>query len=303
MRTIRRLAALIAAGLLGACVSIEEAPMTTGAIQKDQRLLLLVFPAPGPIVSEDDSKGETAAKIMPGLALLVTEAQDQRDLKTAQDLQQYLPAWDPAAAFLPAFKSQVSALGQPGKLIAAEETELPADTWVRLNQSSDSLDWQHRYFSLPLGHAVARNYSSFLALDDALVLEVNLAYGLNSDGEGLYTPTAKAVTKLLRASTMRQFWRHEDSVSDKAAARALYDFKVKPEDLIFAWKRLLPLLGAQVAENLGKNLVLAKVPVANAPASGVSLSTSVPSGLPSGPGWGPAPTVPTAPLPPAGLTR
>lgn len=272
--------------------------MTTGAIQKDQRLLLLVFPAPGPFISEDDSKGETAAKIVPGLALLVTDAQDQRDLKAAQDLQQYLPAWEPAGTFFAAFKEQVDALGQPGKLIAAEETDLPADTWVRLNQSADALDWQRRYFSPLPGHAVARNYSRFLKLDDAVVLEVNLAYGLNSDGEGLYTPMAKAVTKLLRASTMRQFWRHEDFVSDKAAARSLYDFKVKPGDLIFAWKRLLPLLGAQVAENLGKNLVLAKVPVSRPPASSVNLSTSGPSGLPSGPGWGLPPTAPAAPTGP-----
>lgn len=252
---------VVAAGalLIGGCVSLEEKPMAPGAIQRGQRLILVVFAPPGPVISEVDSKGETAAKIVPGLGLVVKEAQDQRDLKASQDLQQYLPAWQAAQSFYPIFLEKMAQLGQPGTLVEPKDAGLPPDAWPKFNRAKDTLDWQIRYFVRQPDGVVARNYSNYLQLDDALVLEVNLGHGLENDGEQNFTPNLKAVTKLLRVSNMRELWRHEDVVDDKAATKTLYEFKVQPGDLVYAWQRLLPQLASLVVESLGKNLQTAGV--------------------------------------------
>ena len=297
MRTIARALPLAALVAIAGCVSVEEAPMAARPITKDQRVLLVVYSNPTPIISEEDSKGEVAAKIVPGLGLIVKDSQDQRDLKASIDLQRYLPGFDAASLFDPDFRKQIAALGQPGKLIAPADTGLPADTWRRLNAATDELDWQIRYY-LPQpagGGAVSRNYANFLALDDAVVLEVNLAYGLNSDGDQNYWPALKAVTKLIRANTMHTLWRHENMLEEKGVNKTLYEFKTAPDTLAFAWKRLMPGLGAQIADDLRKNLSGAGVPLNPyaAPYNGGGVA-----GLPAGPGWAPAPT-PTMPNPSA----
>ena len=276
--------------------------MSAGAIQKGQRVLLLAFAPPSPVMTEIDSKAETAAKIMPGLGLVVKDAQDQRDLKASLDIQQYLPPWKPASLFLSSFTIQVSLLGQPGKLIHASDTNLPAATWSKLNRAADVNDWMSRYYVQLPEHMVGRNYSAFLELDDAVVLEINLAYGLETEGDGVYAPTLSAVTKLLRANTMRQLWRHENQISEKGAARILYDFKVKPGDLIYAWNRLMPMLGALIVDDLRKGLQTAGVPISPAgPSFGLSFSTASASFLPSGGGWAPAAATPAAPAAPEAL--
>lgn len=283
----RALPLLAAAAVLGGCVSLEEAPMQRNAIGKDQRLLLLVFPAPGPLLSEDDSKAETAAKIVPGLGLVVKDMQDGRDLKASQDLQRYLPRWDAAGEFRSSFAKQLDALGQPAKIVGPQDAGIPADQVLRLNRAADVNDWQIRYYLPQPDHVVGRNYSTFLNLDDAVVLEVNLAYALDSDGEGNYTPAARAVTKLMRASTMHQLWRHEDRVDEKGATKTLYEFKVAPDQLIGAWKRLMPMLGAKVAESLRQNFTAAGVPLS--PRLNVTPDVPVAADIPNGGGWAPAP--------------
>src|SRR5579884_2174114 len=88
--------------LIAACVSVEEAPLGRTAVQKGQRTILLVYPAPAPYVGEDQTKGETAAELIPGLGLVVSDAQNQRDLEASKDLQPYVPrSFDAAAAFAP----------------------------------------------------------------------------------------------------------------------------------------------------------------------------------------------------------
>lgn len=291
MRKLLRLAP--AAGLLlglGACVSLEEAPMAARPLSSKQRLLLVVYASPGPTLSEEDSKGETAAKIIPGLGLVVKDVQDQRDLKLSKELQQYLPAWDPAGLFESAARKQVESIGTPSKVIGPADTGIPADAWPKLNAAADVLEWQQKYFLPQREGAPARNYSRFLQLDDTVVLEINLAYGLHSDGENGYTPSVRAVTKLLRANVMQPLWRREDVVSEKEAAKSLYDFEVSPDLLVSAWKRLLPPLSAKVVEELRKNLAAAGVPLDPYGAQRAAAeAVSQPEGLPMGPGWAPAP--------------
>lgn len=284
--------------LLGACVSLEEAPMAKGALTRDQRLLLLVYSAPGPVLSEQDSKAETAAKIVPGLGLVVKDTQDQRDLKASKELEQYLPPFDPTGEFDGSLRKQVASLGAPSPLIAAADTSLPPDTWKKLNAASDELDWQIRYYvQQPSAVGVSRNYSRFLGLDDVVVLEVNLIYGLDSEDEQVYAPSLKAVTKLIRANTMHQLWRHENIVTEPNAKKTLYEFKTSPNDLVYAWKRLMPALGLQIAEDLRKNLGSAGVNLD--PRAGLQ-GPGAPGLVPlSGAGWAPEPIPATASAPPA----
>jgi hypothetical protein len=294
-----RWAPLAAVLLISGCVSLEEAPMVKQAIDKGQRVILVAYAPPSPHISEDDSKAEVAAKIVPGLGLVVKEAQDQRDLKVSLDLQQYLPRWDPAELFLSSFTVQLTALGQPGKLVRAADVSLPPGTWHKFNKAHDVNDWRTRYFEQRPGErTIGRNYSAFLALDDAVVLEINLVHGLQTDGDGLYAPSLSAVTKLLRANTMHQLWRHENAISEKGDTHTLYELKVKPEDLIYAWKRLMPMLGAQIVDDLRKALQSAGVPLTPTTPFGSGFALTPGALLPAGPGWGPAAPGAAAPATP-----
>ncbi|MDE2039631.1 MAG: hypothetical protein KGO96_05890 [Elusimicrobia bacterium] len=246
-----------AALCLGACVSVGETPMAGHAIQRGQRVLLLVYAAPGPLVREQDNKAESAAKIVPGLGLLVEQSQEERDLKASQALGRYLPSWDPAAELDAVLRPRLAALGLPGPLLASADTKVAPSRWARLNAASDVMDWRRRYVAQSPGTpSVGRDYSKLLTLDGDLVLEVDLSYGLDDlAGDGLaYAPGLDAVVKLVRADTAHRLWFHEESLSDKAGARSLYDFERQPADLLASWKRLLPELSAQLADSLRQSL-------------------------------------------------
>ncbi|MBI4377124.1 MAG: hypothetical protein HY549_11830 [Elusimicrobia bacterium] len=259
---------ILLASSLGACVTLEEASMSKGAVQSGQRLIVLVYPSPGPLLSEQDSKVESAAKVVPGIGLVVQSAQNERDLEASKDLQRYLPAWKPAELFFPLIMRELQGIGQPGKLTTAEEAEIAPDMLAKFNQASDLLDWCSRYYwNTPGASGLSRNYSKLLSLDDALILEVNLAYGASTDGEGNAVPTLSAVTRLLKANTMRLLWRHEDMVEDRAGMRTLYDFKVDGRDLVTKYERLMPQLGSKIALNFRQALEQSGVAIANNPPS------------------------------------
>ena len=114
-----RAAVVIAALVLGGCVSLEEQTLPKGAIADGQRTLLLVYASPGPIFVEDDSKVETAAKIVPGLGLVVKSVQDDSQTRKSKELAQYLPpSFDPAAEFLPLLSKELkNNSGHPGRFI------------------------------------------------------------------------------------------------------------------------------------------------------------------------------------------
>lgn len=240
-----------------ACVSLEEAPMAKGAVQPGQRTVVAAYVAPGPSIAESDTKVETAAKILPGLGLVVQSAQEDRELAASKDLQQYLPDWKPLEQFHPLLMHELSSVNYPGRFVTPAEAELSSDTLKAFNKADNLLDWRLRYVIESPERPVPRNYASILSLDDALILEANLLYGVASvpgDMEGNMSPTLTALVKFYRAGTMRLLWRHEETVEDKAGARSLYEFKVEPNDLVSKWQKLLPQLAQRAAASLGAQL-------------------------------------------------
>jgi hypothetical protein len=286
----RALVPALLAAALAACVSLEEAPLTKSSIAPGQRTVVAVYVAPGPYIAQDDSKGETAAKIIPGLGLLVQDAQDSRDLSASKELQRYLTPWDAALSISTQALAELGKTPHPGKWLLAQDAGLTPSTLGRLNESKDVLDWRKRYYLLEPDQTPARDYSKMLELDDAMVFEINLAYGLNDDGEGGGTPAAWAVGKLYRANTMKQLWRHEESVVDAAGKKLLYDYKVKPDELVARWKALMPQLAQKLAQSYSRSLMGIRtsaldVASGGAPSSfGLGTSTAAPFGQPFPPG-------------------
>lgn len=245
--------AVLAAHIAG-CISLEEALISKGAVQPGQRTLLLVFASPAPLVAETDSKAETAAKIVPGLGLIVQDAQNQSRLKSSQDLGQYLPGWDPEGKFRAFLLKELELSGFPGKFVTREETDISTEDLARLGRAADVVEWQDRFFlPLPDGH-IARNYSRFMSLDDALVFEVNLLYGTIGDEEGNALPTLAAATRLVKANNMRLLWYKQESLEDRSEPWILYDYKLRPQALIARWEKLMPSLAQALVKSLRENL-------------------------------------------------
>lgn len=290
----RRCAPLVLAAALGGCVSLEEARVQPAAIASGQRTIVLVFPAPGPLVVELDSKAESAAKAVPGLALVVQEAQDERDLANSQDLQQYLPKWDAAAAVLGPALEKLPQTPHKGRWLDGAQAEFSTGTIKALNVSKNLIDWKRKYYDAAPKHG--RDYGKMLELYDALIFELNVAPGVTTDGEGGATPTLWASAKLFKAQTMRQLWRKEESVEDPAAKAGLYDFKIEPKKLVAAWTALAPQLAEKVAAAYAQAL---SVPARDAgTGAGGSFGpggAAVPGSLPAGQGGATAPPLPAQP--------
>ncbi|MCX5795863.1 MAG: hypothetical protein NTY77_10245 [Elusimicrobia bacterium] len=250
-----RLLVLAAAASFGACVSLEDAPMVKGAMAQGQSTVVFVFAAPGPVMSERSSNLEQAAKVVPGLGILMKASQDKRDFDASQDLQRFLPAWQPAQLFAPGLMQALAGSGLPGRLLTPAEAGVPDAALSELNRAQDISDWQLRYYVRGVDPEPApRGYRGLASLRDALVLEANLAYGAPSDGEGRWMPELSAVMKLYRASDMTLLWRHEDVVDDKAGKRTSGGFKKEPGDLVAKWQALMPALAQAMAASLRQNL-------------------------------------------------
>ena len=236
---------------------MEETPMAKNAVQTGQRTVVLVFASPGPVMSETNSNIEAAAKIIPGMSLLLSATQSKRDLEASQELRQRLPSWQPSLLFAPVLLHELSAAGYPGKLLLPGEAGISDETLENLNRSSDIDDWQRRYWvrtpddNPSLGR---RDYSPLSGIADALILEVNLAYGAPSDGKYNWTPTLATVTKLYRGGDLRLLWRHEDSLEDKAGLEASVEYKRQPADLLMRYQTIMPDLAHVLAASLRQNL-------------------------------------------------
>ncbi|MBI5630247.1 MAG: hypothetical protein HY921_05130 [Elusimicrobia bacterium] len=267
---------LAGTALLASCVSLEEARLAPGAVRPGQKTVLLLYAGPGPLVSAADSNVESAAKIVPGLGLVVQSAQDDRDLAASKDLARYLPAWTPESAFYPRLQEALAVSGHPGAFIAQEQTDVPADSLRKLNEARDALDWRNRYFLPGLEGAHGRNYAAFLSLDDALIFEVNLLYGVASDEQGLMVPILGAAVKLLRPATLKTLWRQEFLAEDKPAAKSLYDFKAGPAQLTANWEKMMPELAQKIAAGYRDNLQ--KAGAYKAPAVAVPAQQGLPPG-------------------------
>lgn len=254
---------LVGTAFLAGCVSVEENPrVAASAVKPGQRTLVVVYPAPGPwVVPEPDSKAATAAKTLPGFSQVVSAFQEDRGLKEAQDLKPYLPRWNPGPLMTQALMKELPMSAFIGRFTEPGEEFGPA-AQKHFNRASDTLAWQRTFFyEDPEARGLARNYASLMALDDALILEVNLLYGVTGDGEGNMIPDLTAVSRLVRANTGRVLWRHENTIADAGGARTMYEFKTLPKQLTDFWEKLMPTLATQITASLRAALEVTAPPV------------------------------------------
>ena len=251
------LAAVVAASFCG-CVTVGESPLPAGAIASGQRTIVAIFPSPGPVMREDDSTADNLAKFVPGMSFVIAATQNERDANASSELQSSLPPWTPAEDFYPVLAGALAPIGYPGKLVPPADAGLSTQTLSGLNRASGVIDWQLRYYVLnPSGERpkIPRDYAGAApGAKDALILEVNLAFGAASDGKDGLIPTLSSVTKLVRADTMEVLWRREDSVDDKAAMKLRSYFMKHPDELLGEYRSLMPALAQATASHLSLNL-------------------------------------------------
>ena len=246
--------------LFGSCVSVLEAPMTANAIQKGQRVAAVVYISPGPAMSEKSTNMEQVAKVVPGLSLFMSATQNERDLTASRSLRARLPSdWKPTQIFYPVLMRELAASGNPGKFVAPAEAGLTDDVVADFNRAPDVTKWMVLYTVANPDNPAPRDYSKLPGLKDAVVLEVNLAYGAPADGADHWIPNLDAVTKLYRVSDMAVLWRHEDVAADSAGMRTPAEFEKNPADLIAKWRALMPVLAKEIATNFSQNLQSAGV--------------------------------------------
>lgn len=278
---MRRALPLLAAAL-AACVAVETLPETRGAIQPGQRLVVLVYQAPGPwIISEADSKAEAAAKLLP-VGFLVQTMQDDRVLAVSKDMQQYLPRLRYGSAFQ---ASLIKALKEvhDGPVQTAAEAGLDPAMLAEWNRAKDQKEWRERYFAPDPMAGPPRDYSRILSLDDAVVIDVNLSFGADAEAvegeQDIVRPTIWTATRLYRGGTARKMWEREDKLSDMTSSKTMVEFRVEPALLARQIEALALPLGQAVAQNIARGFQL--VPPSSAPGP-----AEVPRGVPPPPGPG-----------------
>ncbi|MDX6770644.1 MAG: hypothetical protein SF051_14005, partial [Elusimicrobiota bacterium] len=267
-----------AVALLAACVAPEPVLDARGAVPPGGRLVVAVYQAPGPwIVADPDSKAESAAKLLP-IGMLMQTMQDDRVLELSKELQPYLPRPRYERAFEAAYLAELRAL-HDGKAESWTEAALPPEARREFNRADDQLDWRRRYL-LPRG-AAPRDYSRFLTLDDAVVVDVNLQYGTDvTPEEGRLMPTLTAATRVYRPGTSKLLWSRVDVASDQGSTRTLSEFRAEPKDLTDRLEALVPQLAKLAAGELAKGLRLnPPAPAADAAPAPSESVTALPYGL------------------------
>lgn len=250
------LALLVAAAGAG-CVSVESLPDVRGALKPGQRLVVVVYPPPGPwIVDAADTKGETAAKLSP-LGFLMQTAENEHTLGVSKDYQQYLPR---PRYHLEVQEPLLKALREasPGHAVQTglEAGLVPAQL-LAWNEAKDQLDWRLRYYAPDPSAPAPRDYARALTLDDALILDVNLSYGTSAPDEGPIRPSIAAASRVYRGDTSRLIWEHEDELVDTTSSATLVEFKIDPAGLTGRIETLAPLLGGRIAASFLKAFSLA----------------------------------------------
>lgn len=291
MRRVLPLLLLAAA----ACVAPEPVLDARGAVAPGQRLVVAVYVAPGPwIVSDPDTKAESAAKLLP-IGVLMQTMQEDRVLELSKELQPYLPRPRFDKAFEAAYLGELAAL-HDGKAQSWTDAELPPEAKREFNRAEDQLDWRRKYLH-PRGGA-PRDYSRFLSLDDAVVVDVNLQFGTDvSEEEGRLLPALTVATRVYRPGTTKLLWSHVETAADQASTHTLTEFRAEPRALTEKLERLVPVLAKKAAAALAEGLRL-NARAAPAPAPESSLPPSI-TAAPSEPLAAPASAPPAAPAEPA----
>ncbi len=244
----------------GACVSMNTETFSKQSVEPRQRTIVVIYPSPGPwVVSESESKAESASMTLPLLSAVVQSYQDSRDKEASAGLAQYIPPWHPEKLFAPHLMEALAKTSFPGRFIPAAESELDTATLRGLNRADDALDWQNKYFLADSGQTQARDYTKILSLDDALVFEANLIPSVAADDDGNMIPTLSLSSRLVRCQTGHTLWRHEAKAENKEAARSLYEFKSIPQELVGRWIMLMPVLSLEAANGL--RVALGEAPI------------------------------------------
>lgn len=213
-----------------ACVTVEPPPDPRGAVKPGQRMIVMVHQSPGPwIVADSDSKAETALKILP-LGTFLQGIQEDRINDMSKEIQPYLPRprYDQAveAALIKALKAAHS-----GSVQTAAEAGIAPLQRKDWNAATDQLDWRRKYYFTDSGKPSPRDYSKLLSLDDAIVVDVNLSFGLEPDEQERTLPVLSAASRAYRADTTRMLWSREDRLSDTSSSFTLTEFRAAPNEL------------------------------------------------------------------------
>ncbi len=244
---------LLASLFASACVSVQGLPDPRGALKPGQRLVVAVYPAPGPwIIDASDSKIESAAKISP-VGVFMQGFQDEHVLGVSKDMQQYLPrphlGLEVHDALVKALRVSVSSK----TVQTTSEAGIVPDQLIAWNRAKDQLDWRLHYYGPDPDAPAPRDYARALTLDDALVLDVNVSYGTTATDDGKILPYMSAASRVYRGDTSRLLWEHEDEVSDVTSSSTLAEFKIQPWDLTNRLEKLAPTLGNAVAASFTKS--------------------------------------------------
>lgn len=296
------------ASTLAACVTVEPAPDPRGSINPGQRLIVIVNQSPGPwIVADPDSKAETAMKVLP-LGTFLAGMQEERINNFSKEIQPYLPRprYDHALedALIRALKA-----AHDGPVQTAAEAGIAPAQRREWNAASDQLDWRRKYYFVELGRPSPRDYSKLLSLDDAVIVDVNLSFGLEPEVEERTLPVLSAAVRAHRAGTARMLWSREERLSDTTSSSTLTEFRAAPVELTDRLLTLAAPLGQMIAGSLARETglrpapppILVEAPPAPPPVSAApDISTAPLVAPPSGDGPPATPATP-APEPSQGL--
>jgi len=270
------LLAACAAALVAGCVSVEQMPDPRGALGRTQRLVVAVYPSPGPwIIGSSDSKAEAAAKISP-LGFLVQSAENDHTNAVSKNLQQYLPRPRLGEMAQNALLETLIAARSSTTVQTALQAGIFPAQMADWNKAKDQLDWRLHYYMPDPDQPAPRDYAKILTLDDALILDVNVSFGTDASEDGALHPTMSAASRAYRGDTSHLIWEHEDVVADQVSSATLTDFQVQPWLLTDALQRIAPTLGKTVAASFLKAFDIKAAPAAAPVASGAGGGGLVP---------------------------
>ncbi len=295
----RSLSFAFLASLLAACVTVEAPVDPRGAIKPGQRLIVMVYQSPGPwIVADADSKAESALKILP-LGTFLQGIQEDRINDLSKEIQPYLPRPRYGQAVEDALITALKA-AHSGQVQTAAEAGISPIQRKEWNAASDQLDWRRKYYFTDAGKGTPRNYSTLLSLDDAVIVDVNLSFGLEPDDQDRTLPLLSAAARAYRADTTRMLWSREERLSDATSSSTLTEFRAEPTELtdrLFAMS--VPLAG-KIAAGLARDtgLLPPAPPIVESPPEATFINGAAPD-ISTAPLVAPQVAPLAAPLPPA----
>jgi hypothetical protein len=247
-------------------MSMQTLPDPRGTLKPDQRLVVNVFPSPGPwIVAEADTKAESAAQLLP-IGMLIQGGEDEHTLATSKSLQPYLPRPRLGEAVQAALLDALRTARSTQTVQTGLEAGFSVLQLAEWNKSVDQLDWRRRYYAPDPGLPAPRDYARQLTLDDALILEVNVSYGTDAADDGHLIPQMTAQSRVYRGGTAHLLWDHQDVVGDQTSSATFTDYQLQPALLTDSLTTLAPALGAAVAASFIKDFAVG--PSTSAPAGG-----------------------------------